>query len=156
MINNYTNSVEFHKKQAQHQQKFTKCNVPKSTWNVATVPMLDYVNPFQVTKVKEFIPLKSRSCAHMTKEALFAIVQFPEWAYNLPEWGQELCVIWLEMGTCTRKTCRLAHGQGELTETALMYYGNRFKHSSCRTFTKTKYCVWGSACLFKHESREIH
>ena len=115
-----------------------------------------YVNPFQANHVKDFIPLKQRSCTHMTKDALYNIASFPEWALRLPEWGSEMCVMWLEMGKCDRTGCRLAHGQGELSEMAIKYYGSRFKNSMCRTIIKTKYCVWGEKCLFKHDNRQMH
>ena len=40
-----------------------------------------------------------------------------------------------------------------------MWYGDIFKTKTCRAFDRTKYCEFGSACLYRHDFKrwfQIH
>ena len=68
----------------------------------------------------------------------------------------ELCKNWIETAKCRyEEKCRFAHGQEELTLSAMSNYNDKFKSKNCRTFYHTKQCLYGSACIFRHEHRNF-
>ena len=73
-----------------------------------------------------------------------------------------LCYSWLNSRKCDRQdVCGYAHGQEELSDRGVAFYGDQFKYSmNCRQFydferVKTGYqmCNYGEKCLFRHDHR---
>ena len=85
--------------------------------------------------------------------------QQPLPSFNMPrdadgKWKTELCKNWIETAKCRYEDfCRYAHGQHELTRSAVQAYNELFKTKNCRTFYHQKACDFGEKCMFRHEHR---